>query len=430
MNLQPVSRRIAVLLSLASILLLAAGAGAQTVDKDPNAKADVISRVTDIISQQAFVPGIDFTKLPDFLAQEKPKLDKASNDEEFARDVNEALDRFGASHIVLWTPRTAEARSTGSSVGIGISARTSPDGLMIMRVIPDTPAADAGLVAGDLITMVDGKKAMGAFGIAGPEHSTVKLTVKKVDGQVTDYTLERRRYSTVHAPDFTWLDRDTAKISLYTFDNTYDRSLLESYMAKCALAKNLIIDLRDNGGGVVSNLQHFLSFLIPSKDPLGTFVSRITLNRYTEATHDTSTKDLAKIAEYSPVKLTSAFYTGEMFKGHVVVLINRGSGSAAEIAAAALRDTIGAEIVGTRSAGAVLISRLVPAADGFMIQYPMSDYVTIKGKRLEGNGVEPDIEAHDPRFRLPGEKDDSMDKALAYIDDLRHADEKASIKGF
>jgi carboxyl-terminal processing protease len=412
--------------SLISMLILAAlipFATGQTVDGKPGVKSEVITQISDEISRRAFVPGIDFTKLPEFLASEQKKIDKAANDEEFARAVNQALDKFGASHIVLWTPGTAEQRFTGSSVGIGISGRMSPKGLEIVRVVPETSASEAALAPGDTITEVGGQKVSGTRGISGPEGSTVNLTVLKQDGQTITLALTRHRFSTVHDAAFTWVDRDTAKITLYTFDNTYNRTDIEYFMGKAATSKNLILDLRDNGGGVVANLQHFLSFLIPNKEPIGTFISRITLKRFEDATHG-DPKDLAAVANFSTVKLTPLTYAGPVYKGHIIVLINRGSGSATEIAAAGLRDTVGAEIVGSKSAGAVLISILVPAADGFMLQFPLSDYITIKGKRLEGNGVTPDLDAKDAQFRLPNSPDASLDKALAYIDDLRHTEEK------
>jgi carboxyl-terminal processing protease len=414
-------------LLILSLLALSQASLAQTVDGKPEVKAEVIAHMADEISRRAFVPGIDFTRLPGLLEQEKSELDAAKNDEEFARAINSALSKFGASHIVLWTPRTTETRATASTVGIGISSRSTPEGLLIMRVVPGTPASDANLVVGDTILEVDGKKVDGTRGITGPEGSSVQLTVKKEDGQVVNLTLPRRRYSTVHDPEFTWVDRDTAKITLYTFDNTYNYGLIEDFMDKATYAKNLIIDLRDNGGGVISNLQHFLGFMIPSKQAIGTFISKPVVARFVEETHG-DPKDLAAVANFATRRLYPNNDRVTIFKGKVIVLINKGSGSASEIAAAALKDTIGAEIIGTKSAGAVLVSTLVPAADGFMIQFPLSDYVTIKGKRLEGTGVTPDLEAKDAQFRLRNAADASLDKALAFIDDLRRAEE-ASIKG-
>jgi carboxyl-terminal processing protease len=407
----------------AGLFLLAAFAAAQTADKATTdfsqVKSDVLTSVTKIISTAAFVPGIDFDKLPQFLTQEKAKIDAAQNPDDFARAVNEALEKFGASHVVLLTPETSEIRNTGSTVGIGITSQVNADGsVVVIRTIPDTPAADADLVPGDVITMVDDKKADGIKGIRGPEGSKVKIQVKKQDGQVVDLTLTRRKFSTARPEELTWLERDTVKLSVFTFDYAYngDRvsQLVSDAMEKHA--KNIVIDLRDNGGGAVVNLEQFLSLFIPDEKPIGTMISKVTLDRYVQETGGNPT-DLQAIANWSKLKLTPRSPQQPVFKGKIVVLINQFSGSAAEMAAAALRDTVGAEVIGTKSAGAVLVSIIRAAADDYMLQYPLCDYITIKGQRLEGTGVTPDVVAKDPRPRLPDSPDAPVEKALAYLED-------------
>ena len=104
------------------------------------------------------------------------------------------------------------------------------------------------------------------------------------------------------------------------------------------------------------------------------------------------------------------------------MLINGVSGSASEIVAAGLRDTIGATVVGSKSAGAVLVSQYVPASNGFMLQYPLSDYVTIKGVRLEGAGVIPDVLASDPKLRTPNAPDDVVKKAVELFANAKQGD--------
>ena len=93
--------------------------------------------------------------------------------------------------------------------------------------------------------------------------------------------------------------------------------------------------------------------------------------------------------------------TKEPFKGDLVVLIDGGTGSASEMIVAALKDYRGATMIGTKSAGAVLASAMRPLEHGFLLQFPMMDYVTIKGRRLEGNGLLPDVTAPTPRFGAP-----------------------------
>jgi carboxyl-terminal processing protease len=388
----------------------------QTIDKKPEAKQEVLDKISELLTTFAYTPKIDFRQWPSFIETEKAKLDAAKTDDEFTAAVNAALSKFGASHIVFTSPRGAEARRTASVVGIGIQGVPAKDGVLIVRVVPNAPADKVGLVPGDTILTVDGKAASGTRGIAGEEGTTVSLRVRKASGDSNDVEIVRKRFSTVRPEEYSLIDGETAMLTVHTFDTTYDADRVETLVAKAADKKNLILDLRDNGGGAVVNLQHLLGLLLPADTPFGTFISRRVVERYEKETGDKS-DDIYKIADWTPQKLKTPRRTDTPpFKGRITVLINGGSGSASEMAAAALRDVAGAMIVGKKSAGAVLVSVIVPATNGFMLQYPLSDYVTIKGQRLEGSGVKPDIEVTEPKpYRLPMEPDVTLEKAIDAI---------------
>ena len=87
------------------------------------------------------------------------------------------------------------------------------------------------------------------------------------------------------------------------------------------------------------------------------------------------------------------------FKGKVALLVNRGSASASEIAAAALQESKRAVVIGRKTAGAVLTSQFVSVGDGYSMQIPVGDYKTAKGVRLEGTGVTPEVEVLSPSSR-------------------------------
>lgn len=414
MNFRNLSRGLRAMSGALAFLLIAAATPAQTVDGKQDVKDQVVSKITDRIAKSAYVPGVDFTLWPKYLEEVKPKIDAAKDDTEFQRAINEALSKFGTSHIVLTTPQQADQRRTGSTVGVGITTQPTEDlnGLIIVRTVKDAPAERAGLVPGDTITAVDGNKVEGIKGIPGKEGTDVKLTVKHQDGKSEDYVLTRRPFSTVRPEELTWVDKDTAKLTIYTFDFTYDRDNVEKLMTEADKAKNLIIDLRDNGGGAVVNLEHLLGMLIADDKSIGTFVSRKLVTDFVDETKG-DPKDLAAMAQWSKDKVKPRGNPRvPVYKGNLVVLVNAFSGSASEIAAAALKDEANATVVGTKSAGAVLVSVIVPVSNGFMLQYPLSDYVTVKGVRLEGTGVVPDVVAEEPKYRLPNTKDDAVAKAV------------------
>ena len=158
-------------------------------------------------------------------------------------------------------------------------------------------------------------------------------------------------------------------------------------------------------------MTHLLSLLLPTNTPIGTFVTRRTVERFVEDTKG-DPNDVVSIAKWSEAKLKTTKPAVAPFAGKIAVLVNEGSGSASEIAAAALKEAAKAPLVGHPSAGAVLASIMVPLPEGFMLQYPITDYVTLGGLRLEGNGIKPDELVDTPRFN---EKDLAVDKALEVL---------------
>ena len=395
-------------------LVLAPLTLADPVTKD--VKDRVLEGINKIISGRAYVPGIDFSKWPTMLAAQKEDIDKAQTDEDFQSAVNKALSGFGLTHISLQTPNQSKSRLAGESVGLGVNIHVQEDhsGILIWRVVPKSAADEAKLQPGDLITEADGKPVEKPSELAGKEGQAVTLTVKNPEGKVRTVKVVRRKFSNIRHEALEWLSKDTALLHIYTFDLSYDPDRVETLMKEAAKAKNLVVDLRDNGGGVVMNVQHFLGLVLPKDTPIGTFITKRLVERYVTEQKG-NPDDLKGIAAWSDSKLRATPNDMDVYKGHIVVLVNAWTGSGAEIAAAALRDTLGTPVVGTKSAGAVLVALMSPPIEGYTLLYPITDYVTTKGLRLEGNGVEPDVMAMDPKIPLPGTPDDVVDKAVAVL---------------
>lgn len=399
---------------LFALLLVGLGSVAhcQSIELNPLAKQEVLDQISDVLAKNAFVPGLDFKKWPEIVKDEQVAIDAARNDDEFQRAVNRALKKFGATHTALTSPRVAQMLEQGETVGVGISSQRVPEGLLVTRTVADAPAERGGIIPGDLIIAVDGKPTQGAAAIAGKEGTDVTLTIRHADKSTEDYILTRRKFSTVRPVELSWVDKDTAKLTIYSFDYTYKQERVEELMKSAEGSRNLILDLRDNGGGTITNFRKLLGLFVGPSKPVGTFIDRRMVDDYVAAERGDPT-DLAKIAAWSPRKLRSIpSETLPLYTGRVIVLINGISGSASEIVAAGLRDVIGATIVGSKSAGAVLVSQYISATNGFLFQFPVSDYVTIHGSRLEGVGVTPDVLASEPRLRLPGAPDGAVKKAL------------------
>lgn len=382
----------------AALLLssLAATAGELTSE----VKDKVLADMTRLITTQAFAGGADFSKWDSLLAAEKSRIDAAKSDDEFADAVNTALRKFGYSHIVLFTPAATQARSERKMVGLGIRFEANDKGILITDVFPGSPANVAGLEPGDQVLEANGKKPAGPQDFAGGEGTVIKMKVQR-GAALKQIDVKKKSFSTVIPESLSWPAPDVAVLKIPTFELTYDAKRVERLMAEVnAKAKLLVLDLRSNPGGAVLNLLHFAGLVMPKDAALGTFISRRTADRYERETGEKPT-DLAKVAEFTRGKVRPLRKGIEPYSGKMATLINGGTGSAAEMMAAACREVLGGKLIGSKSVGAVLASLLVPLSGGYQLQYPITDYVTIKGVRLEGNGLKPDFEAAAPKPKQP-----------------------------
>jgi carboxyl-terminal processing protease len=402
-----------------ALLLVSSSAFADEITPE---RAQVLSNVSSALKSSAFVPGIDLTRWDAIAAESKDKFAAAKTDDDFAREVNAALRKFGASHFRFMTPRQDETRRTQKTIGLGLTvagaaggppgravaeaakpATPSASGLKVNAVGPGSPADKAGIKAGDIVLKIDGKPAT-REALQGEEGKTVKLLLKGRKEQ----ELKFAPYSLRRPATLTKVDDTTALFRLPTFSTGYDRAEVEKCITEATKYPNLIVDLRNNGGGAVVSMQHLMGLFMPSDANVGTFVTRPLVNAYSEKNKLKGTPDPVAIANWSRYAPSwsnrqirpAAREGGPLYKGNLAVLVNRGSASASEIFASAAHDVIGADVIGTRSMGAVLVSVFRSVGSGFSLQYPTSDYVTVRDRRLEANPIIPVVEDNDPNAEV------------------------------
>ncbi|MBI1332763.1 MAG: PDZ domain-containing protein [Armatimonadetes bacterium] len=422
-------------------LALAALGYAQTIDGKPEVRDEILQRLSSTIENAAFIPGTDFKKWEEFLKTERPKIDAAKNDDEFKAAVNEALQKFGFSHIVLATPRDANIRNTGQTVGIGVSSQPSPDGngRIIIRVVEKSPASDAGLEPGDTMLEIDGKKITPTTVLTGENGSKVKLKIRKADGKLFEYTITRRPFSTVRKDEFRMLNDSTGYLKVNTFDQAYDPKAIDGFMDQAMKAKNLVVDLRFNGGGSVFNLLHLAGYFVDPKLKLGFMLDRNSVTQFKKE-EKRDPKELAELTPFANTMIMTPRKEDNLYKGNLIILINAGTGSASEIFTAAMRDLYGKKtvdkdgkvvvdmsnlsctVIGSKSAGAVLFSTFTSATNGFALQIPVADYLTPSSERLEGHPIDPDVTAEDPKILLPTAPDKAIEAALAIAERIHLRD--------
>jgi carboxyl-terminal processing protease len=261
----------------------------------------------------------------------------------------------------------------------------------VVSIMDDSPAARAGLLPGDLVTRLNGVSLAGMTldqtiqRARGEPDTSVALTVLRKGEQPRVVTLKRAIIqsrsvkSAMLGAGYGYL-----KISQFnqrTAENTL-AALTELYREGGGSLKGILLDLRDNPGGLLRSAVAVSSLFLP----------RDTLVVYTEAANADSRMRLRTTeVQY---RLNGGEETLKQLPDlkslPIVVLVNSGSASAAEILAGALQDHRRAQVVGTQTFGKGSVQVLVPLADGAALKLTTAYYFTPKGRRIQGKGVTPD----------------------------------------
>jgi carboxyl-terminal processing protease len=379
----------------AACVVLAGAAWAGPITAE--VKQEVLLSLQEVLTRRCYVGGVDFYTLPTYLQNERSRLNQAQTEEAFAAAVQQSLQRFGISHVAIIPPAAAAMPQRTARIGIGASTRPASGGLRVMGLAKDSPAAGTGLRPGDIIVAVDGERPRTPEDLEGPADSVAVLSVRRLSGEVVEVRVPRRPVDMRTPATYRELSPRTALIQIPTFGPEYLPLEIEELIERAFKHENLIIDLRGNGGGHVSHLVHLLGLLLPEGTPLGTPVSNDLAARYVAAEGGDPSDAGAVAAWATEDRLTAGENVLGPYPGRVAVLIDGQSASASEVTSAALRECRGALIVGQKSAGALLVSSFEELPGGFKAQIPISDYITIKGARPEGEGVAPDIEVDGPR---------------------------------
>ncbi|MBR2372868.1 MAG: S41 family peptidase [Lentisphaeria bacterium] len=273
-----------------------------------------------------------------------------------------------------------QTRRTGSAVGIGAMA-VKPDGqaVTIVRVLPGSPAAAAGLKPGDRITAIDGTPVKklnlaGALGkLRGEAGSTVTLRVQRNRQELT-VKVRREKVSApaVPAGSVKLLSGKIGFFKLTSFNQTAPAEVSAALKKlKSHGAQGIIIDLRYNPGGLVDSAIKIASLFLPPGKVIFKARSR-----------DSSGESVVKTKPGMTVDLSTP----------VVLLVNAFSASCSEILAGALQDHKRAVILGFRTFGKGTILRVSKLPTGGAVRYASAYYVTPGGRMIEGKGIIPDHE--------------------------------------
>lgn len=261
-------------------------------------------------------------------------------------------------------------RLKGEYKGIGVEITTNESGTVVMTVFENSPAEEAGIMVGDIITKVKG------VDVNGKTTSEVSNMIKSTNGNV-EIEVNRGgitktltlKVSTVSIKSVVKNKYDkTGYLRIETFSNTTYKQFKESLetLEKDGI-ENLIVDVRNNGGGFLNSAVEIAELFVEKGKPI----------------YGLQTKDKKEMYKDT---------TKEKRDYKVIVLINGGSASASEVLAAALKESYGATLLGTKSYGKGTVQDTSELESGGMIKYTTAYWLTPKGVTINEKGLTPDIE--------------------------------------
>lgn len=298
-----------------------------------------------------------------------------------------------------------EVETRGSFGGIGIEITILKDVLTVVSPIEDTPAFQAGIKAGDQIIKIDGKSTkdinmMEAVSkLRGPKDTKVTLTImRETLDKPTDIVITRSIIKIKSIKARMYEDR-IGYIRIAAFqEKTVDdlKKALKDLDGPTQSLKGLILDMRNNPGGLLSQAVEISDVFLKS----GIIVS---------------TRGKAKNLENK----FSARDNGDEPACPIVVLVNEGTASAAEIVSGALQDNRRAIIVGTRTFGKGSVQTVIPLEDGSALKLTTAKYYTPSGRSIQAEGIAPDIVI---KYQRPAQEKEGAE------DRIRERDLKGHIK--
>jgi carboxyl-terminal processing protease len=289
------------------------------------------------------------------------------------------IDSLGdEGHTRFLTPEEAEkSREAVSStyVGIGVRLEEKDDEIVVKTAMDGSPAEKTGIQSGDVLVAVNGESVTGedfeeiGQKIRGTEGTYVDLTVLR-DEEEREFIVERAE---LEVPVSSWSmipGTDVAHLRLASFSENSAEKLEETIAeAQSAGAERFVLDLRDNPGGLVEQAEEVLGLFLPAESGV-----------YIRKDADGSEEE------------TSVPENNDPLDAPLVVLVNEGSSSSAEIVAGALRDNDRAEVVGETTFGTGTVLSEYPLSDGSAILLGVAEWLTPNGDSIRGSGIEPDVE--------------------------------------
>ena len=327
-------------------------------------------------------------------------VDQAEIMDSAINGVLQSLDPYSA-YMSPELFKEMQTDTRGEFGGLGIEIGMEAGVVKVISPIDDTPAAKAGIKAGDYIVQigkeqVQGKSLLEAVKLMrGPVGSSIDLTIRRKSiKKPLEFTIVRKIIEVQSVSSkILGKEKNLGYIRLKSFNENSDKQFLKSVkeFEKKNKVKGYVLDLRNNPGGLLTQAINITDFFLDDGEIVSTKGRKISETR----------KFFAR--------------KGDEIKGKpIVVLINNGSASASEIFAGALKDHKRAIILGESSYGKGSVQSIIPLKNGGGIRLTISKYYLPSGKSISEVGVKPDIlvEEEDEDFSINTEKDNQLNYAI------------------
>ena len=334
----------------------------------------------------------------------KEFVDEVDQSELIDNAINGALQSLDP-YSAYMTPELFDSMQTdtkGEFGGLGIEVGMEAGVVKVIAPIDDTPAAKAGIKAGDYIvkiddTQVQGKSLMEAVKLMrGPVGSTIELTIRRKGERKAINKTIKREIIEIKSVESKVLKEKVGYLRLKAFNDNSSEQLIEKIKKIENKERPLgyILDLRNNPGGLLTQAIRVTDFFLDEGEIVSTRGRKAIENR----------RFFAK--------------KGDRVKGKpLIVLINNGSASASEIVAGALKDHKRAIILGSNTYGKGSVQSIIPLNNGGGIRITISKYYLPSGQSISGVGVSPDIfvDDEDDNFQINTETDSQLNYALKLL---------------
>lgn len=287
-----------------------------------------------------------------------------------------------------------QSQALGNYVGIGIYMATDKNNnVVVLSPIEGSPAEKAGIEQGDIIALVNEENVLGTSSdkvaslIKGEEGTEVKIKILR-DNEYLDFNLKREAIKIYHVEE-KMLENNIGYISLLTFDEGCAEEFKTAIDSlKNQGAKKLIVDLRNNTGGLVDEALVIADYFIPKGENLLITVDANGNKEYSKAEND------------------------PIIDCEIIVLSNEYSASASEILLGALKDSGKAKSVGTKTFGKGVIQSVYLLEDNSALKLTVNEYFTPNETKINKVGIEPDYEVE---LDEESEEDSQLNKAIELL---------------